>query len=145
MRFSTTVEQSGKSATGLRVPDDVLVALGSKKRVAVKVTVGGYTYRTSIGPHAGGYFVPLSAENRKAAGVAAGDSVDVDIELDTEPRVVEVPEDLADALAEGGARAAFDKLSYSHQRAHVLSVTDAKTEATRLRRIEKVVTTLNTP
>ncbi|GLW94192.1 hypothetical protein Aglo03_50080 [Actinokineospora globicatena] len=145
MRFETTVELSGKSATGLRVPEEVLAALGPKKRVPVKVTIGSYTYRTTTGPHDGGYFVPLSGENRTAAGVAAGDTVQVDIEVDTEPRVVEVPGDLAEALEAGGARGAFDKLSYSHQRAHVLSVTDAKTEATRQRRVEKVVAALTAP
>ncbi|WP_104480186.1 YdeI/OmpD-associated family protein [Actinokineospora auranticolor] len=142
MRFRTTVELGGKTATGLRVPADVVEALGPKKRVPVKVTVGGHTYRTTVAPYGGDFFVPLSAEHRTAAGVAAGDEVDVDIEVDTEPRVVEVPDDLAAALAEGGARAAFDALSYSHQRAHALSVADAKTEATRQRRIAKVVTAL---
>ncbi|PPK66821.1 bacteriocin resistance YdeI/OmpD-like protein [Actinokineospora auranticolor] len=136
------MELGGKTATGLRVPADVVEALGPKKRVPVKVTVGGHTYRTTVAPYGGDFFVPLSAEHRTAAGVAAGDEVDVDIEVDTEPRVVEVPDDLAAALAEGGARAAFDALSYSHQRAHALSVADAKTEATRQRRIAKVVTAL---
>ncbi|MBM7775346.1 hypothetical protein JOD54_005550 [Actinokineospora baliensis] len=145
MRFQTTVELGGKNATGLPVPEDVVAALSTKKRVPVKITIGGHSYRTTVGPYGGKYMVPLSAENRAAAGVAAGDDVEVDIELDTEPRVVEVPEDLAAALAAADARAAFDKLSYSHQNAHVLSVTDAKTEATRQRRVEKVVTALITP
>ncbi|RLK59344.1 YdeI/OmpD-associated family protein [Actinokineospora cianjurensis] len=145
MRFETSVELGGKNATGLRVPEEVVAALSTKKRLPVKITVGGHSYRTTVGPYGDGYFVPLSAENRKAAGVAAGDAVTVDIEVDDEPRVVEVPEDLAAALAAAGGRAAFDKLSYSHQRAHVLSVTDAKTDATRQRRVEKVVTALTTP
>jgi len=91
--------------------------------------------------------VQFRAENRAAAGVAAGDEIDVDLELelelDTESREVEVPADLATALgAVPGARAAFDRLSYSHQRRWVLSVDDAKTPETRQRRIDKAVAEL---
>lgn len=87
--------------------------------------------------------VPVSAENRAAAGVAAGDEVDVDIELDTQPREVSLPADFAAALEENpDAKRSFSELSYSHQRQHVLAITDAKTPQTRLRRIDKAVTIL---
>ena len=143
MRFSTTVELHGKTATGMVVPPEVVESLGSGKKPAVTVTVGGHTYRTTIGSMGGQFLIPVSAENRTAAGVAAGDRVEVDVELDDAPRVVEVPADLAAALdAEPAARARFDTLSYSAQRRHVLAVEGAKAEATRQRRVASVVATL---
>jgi hypothetical protein len=142
-RFSTTVELGGRTATGFEVPPDVVDALGAGKRPAVTVTVGGHTYRSTVAVMGGRYMLPLSAENRTAAGLSAGDAADVELELDTAPRVVEVPADLAAALdAEPAARAAFDALNYSNQRRHTLSVEGAKTEATRTRRVAKVVETL---
>lgn len=140
MRFRSVVELGGKLATGIPVPDDVVEALGAGKRPPVRVTVGGHAYRTTVAPMGGRFFVPLSAANRESAGVAAGDEVDVTIELDTAPRTVDVPADLAAALdADPAARRAFDALSYSHQRAHVESVEGAKAPETRQRRIDKVV------
>jgi hypothetical protein len=100
MRFRTTVLLGGKTATGLQVPDDVVDGLGGGRRPAVQVTIAGYTYRTSVAARGGMFLIPLSAENRTAANVKAGDEVDVDIELDTEPRVVTVPDDLAAAFNE---------------------------------------------
>jgi hypothetical protein len=136
MRFSTTVELGGKTATGMEVPPEVVEALGAGKKPPVRVTVGGHTYRSTIATMGGRFLLPLSAERRSAAGVAAGDAVEVDVELDTEPRRVEVPPDLAAALdAEPAARARFDGLAYSHQLRHVLAVEGAKTEATRARRV----------
>lgn len=138
------MELGGKTATGIRVPAEVVEGLGSHRRPPVQVTVGGHTYRTTVAPMSGAYFVPLSAENRAAAGVAAGDRVTVDIELDTEPRMVEVPADLAEALARvPAARDRFRALSYSRQRAHVLSVEGAKTPETRARRVVKVLDELS--
>jgi hypothetical protein len=142
-RFSTTVELGGRTATGFEVPPEVVDALGAGKRPAVTVTVGGHTYRSTVAVMGGRYMLPLSAENRTAAGLSAGDAADVELELDTAPRVVEVPADLAAALdAEPAARAAFDALNYSNQRRHTLSVEGAKTGATRARRVAKVVETL---
>jgi len=143
MRFRTTIELGGKTATGFRIPEDVVAGLGSGKRPAVRVTIGGHTYRTTVAPMGGVFMIPLSAENRAGAGVAAGDEVDVDVELDTEPRVVTVPPDFAAALErEPDARTAFDALSYSNQRRHVLSIEGAKTDETRQRRIVKAVDAL---
>jgi hypothetical protein len=140
MRFQATVELGGKTATGIRVPEEVVTGLGSHRRPPVRVTVGAHTYRTTVAPMGGAYFVPLSAENRNLAGVAAGDQVDVDIELDTAPREVTVPAELAAALErERGARQAFDALSTSRRREHARQVETAKAEATRQRRIAKVL------
>jgi Bacteriocin-protection, YdeI or OmpD-Associated/Domain of unknown function (DUF1905) len=143
MRFRTTIVQSGKTATGIQVPDEVVSALGSGKRPAVKVTVNGYSYRSTVASMGGVFMVSLSAEHRAGAGVGGGDEVDVDLELDPAPREVAVPPDLAAALdAEPAARATFDGLSYSNQSWHVLQVTGAKSDETRQRRIAKSVDAL---
>jgi Bacteriocin-protection, YdeI or OmpD-Associated/Domain of unknown function (DUF1905) len=143
MRFRTTIVQSGKTTTGIQVPDEVMEALGSGKRPAVKVTVNGYSYRSTVASMGGVFMVSLSAEHRAGAGVAGGDEVEVDLELDSAPREVTVPPDLAAALdAEPAARATFDGLSYSNKSWHVLQVTGAKTEETRQRRIAKSVEAL---
>ena len=143
MRFHTTILQGGKTATGIQVPDEVVAALGSGRRPPVKVTISGYTYRSTVAVMGGAYMVGVSAERRAGAGVAGGDEVDVDLELDTAPREVEVPPDLAAALdAEPAARSTFDGLSYSNRSWHVLQVTGSRTEETRQRRIARSVEAL---
>lgn len=143
MRFRTTIQQSGKTATGIQVPDEVVEALGSGKRPAVKVTINGYTYRSTIAVMGGTFMVGVSAEHRAGAGVAGGEEVDVDIELDTDPREVTVPTDFAAALdAEPQARRTFEGLSYSNKSWHVLQATGAKTDETRQRRIAKSIAAL---
>jgi hypothetical protein len=140
VRFRTTVELGGKTATGLVVPADVVDALGAGKKPPVRVTIGGHTYRSTVAVMGGRYLLPLSAENRAAAGVAAGDEVDVDVELDTEPREVAVPADLSAALErDDAAREAFERLSYSHRRRHVMAIEEAKTPETRQRRVTKAL------
>jgi Domain of unknown function (DUF1905)/Bacteriocin-protection, YdeI or OmpD-Associated len=143
MRFTTEVELHGKTATGMEVPAEVVEALGGGKKPPVSVTVGGYSYRTTIGTMGGRHLIPLSAEHRGAAGLAAGDRVDVDVELDTAPREVEVPADLAAALdAQPGLRERFERLAFSHRKEHVRAVESAKADATRLRRVAAVVAAL---
>jgi Bacteriocin-protection, YdeI or OmpD-Associated/Domain of unknown function (DUF1905) len=143
MKFRAVVELSGKSATGIEVPAEVVDALGSGKRPAVRATINGFTYRSSVGSMGGRFLLPVSAQIRAGAGVAAGDEVEVDLELDTEPRTVTVPADLAAALdADPAARRAFDRLSYSHQLRYVQPIEDAKSAETRQRRIDKTVSEL---
>jgi hypothetical protein len=143
LRFRTTILQSGKTATGIQVPAEVVEALGSGKRPAVKVTLNGYTYRSTVAVLGGAYMVGVNAEHRAAAGVAGGDEVDVEMELDAAPREVTVPADLAAALdAEPDARRTFDGLSYSNKSWHVLQIAGAKTDETRQRRIAKSVVVL---
>jgi hypothetical protein len=140
VKFRSTLLLGGKTATGIKVPDHVVVALGSSKRPMVVVTIGSYTYRSSIVPRDGVFMLPVSAEVRAGAGIAAGDEVDVEVQLDTAPREVTVPADFAAALdASAEARAFFDGLSYSNRLRHVLSIESAKTPETRARRIEKSV------
>jgi hypothetical protein len=143
MRFQTVIELHGKTATGIPVPEEVVAALGPGKRPAVVVSVGGYSYRTTVAPMGGRFFVPLSAEHRKAAGVAAGDEVDVGIEPDAAPREVTVPADLAGALAgDAAAREFFDGLSYTHRKEWVRWIEEAKRPETRATRLGKTVESL---
>ena len=143
MQFTTTVLQARKTATGLPVPDDVIAALGSGKRPAVVVTIdGGYTYRSTVGVMGGQSLVPLSEAHRTAAGIAAGDTVTVALEVDTLPRTVEVPSDLASAFEDAGVRATFETLSNSRQRALVDPVLAAKAPETRARRVAAALETL---
>lgn len=143
MRFRAVIELGGKTATGIEVPEDVVTALASGKRPAVRVTINGHMYRSTVASMGGRFMLPVSAEQREGAGVAAGDEVDVDIELDTEPREVTVPTDFAEALdREPEARRFFDGLSYSNKRRHVLSIDGAKSPETRQRRIVRAVESL---
>ncbi|MFK4481347.1 YdeI/OmpD-associated family protein [Curtobacterium sp. AB7] len=143
MQFTTTVLLARKTATGLPVPSSVIDALGSGKRPPVVVTInGGYTYRSTVGVMDEQFLVPLSAAHRESAGIAAGDTVEVTLVVDTQPRVIDLPDDLAAALQEAGVRAAFDTLSNSRQRALADPVSQAKAPETRARRIAKAVEAL---
>jgi hypothetical protein len=143
MRFHTTLLQAGGTATGIRIPDEIVESLGAGKRPPVRVTINGYTYRNTVAVYGGEYLVGVSAEHRAGAGVAGGDEVDVDIELDTAPREVTVPADFDAALAaEPEARRTFDRLSYSNKSWHVLQIEGAKTDETRQRRIARSIDVL---
>ncbi len=143
MHFHATLILNGKTATGIQVPDEVVEQLSAGKRPPVRVTIGSYTYRTTVAPMGGQFWIPVSAEIRAGADINAGDEFDVAIEVDTEPREVTVPAELAAALeVDPAAKQAFEKLSYSNKRLHVLSVEDAKTPETRQRRVDKVMTAL---
>lgn len=144
MRFRATLEQSGKTATGVEVPPTVVEGLDAGKRPAVRVTINGHSYRSSIASMGGRFMLGVSAEHREKAKVAGGDVIEVDVELDTAPREVVVPKDLAAALKEDPmAKATFDALSYSNRRWHVESIEGAKTEETRQRRIAKSIAALH--
>jgi hypothetical protein len=140
--FTTTLELARKTATGIEVPTEVVEALGGGKRAAVTVTLGDYVYRTTLASMGGRFLIPVASEHRTAAGLTAGDTVVVTLELDTAPRTVEVPDDLASALDGAGVREAFDALSPSARKAHVTSVTGTRVEETRARRVAKVVSSL---
>jgi hypothetical protein len=141
--FRATILLGGKTATGIRVPDDVVAALGQSRRPAVHATIAGYTYRSTVASMRGRFMLPVSADVRQRANVAAGDEVDVELRLDTEPRVVTVPPDLAEALAQDDTAARFfNTLSYTNKQRFVLSIEGAKTAETRQRRIAKTVDAL---
>jgi hypothetical protein len=140
MRIEATVEAHGKTATGIEVPAAVVEELGGGRRPPVSVTINGYTYRSSVAFMGGRFLLGLSAEVRENTGVAAGDRIDVDLELDTAPREVEVPADFAEALAASpDAQAAFAALNYSNKRRLVMAIDAAKAADTRQRRIAKTV------
>ncbi len=141
--FTTEVKLAGKNAAGLQVPDEVVAALGKGRNPPVTVSLNGYTYRGTVQVSNGVFMLSLSSDKREAAGVHPGQLVEVTVELDTEPRTVEVPEDLQLALAaQPGASAAFEALAYSRRKEYVRQVTEAKTEETRTRRIAKIVAEL---
>jgi hypothetical protein len=142
-KFRTILLSARKNATGIEVPADIVAALGTSKRPAVLVTIGAHTYPSTIAVMGGVFMIPVSAENRAAAGIAAGQEIDVVVRLDSAPRTIEVPEDLGAALdAVPAARTFFDGLSNSLKKVHVLAAESAKTPETRARRIAKSVETL---
>jgi hypothetical protein len=143
MRFRGTLELHGKTATGISVPDDIIEALGGGKRPPVVVTIGGHTFRTTVAPMGGQYLLGLNAENRTACGASAGDELDIEIALDTAPREITVPDDLAAALhSDERASATFDALSYTHRKEWVRWVEEAKKPETRQIRLVKTVEAL---
>ena len=140
MRLTAELEATGGNTTGFRVPDGFVAELGGGGRPKIVATVNGYQWRSSIARMGGEYWLGVSAANRSGAGVKAGDVLDVDVVLDTGVREVEMPEDLARALAaDPEAQAFWDKLSFSNKRYHVEQITGARTEQTRARRIVKSV------
>lgn len=143
--FTTRIlKDQEKNATGIPVPAAVIEALQAGKRPRVKVTLNGYTYTTTVGVMDGVAMLALSAERRQAAGVQGGDSVEVTLELDTAPRTVDVPADLAEALAQTlAASAAFAAAAFSARKEFVRQVESAKAPKTRTRRIAAIVTKLS--
>jgi len=142
MRFPATVEPAG-NATGIEVPAEIVTALGGGKRPTVAITINGHTWRSRVASMGGRFIVGISAANRAACGIAEGDKVEAELQLDTAPRVVAEPPDLAEALdGDPQARAAFDRLAYGLKRKHVHAIQDAKTPQTRQRRIAKLITTI---
>ena len=140
MKFVTTLAKGEtKNVVGIVIPAEVVEALGGGKRPPVKVTINGYTYRSTVAVMGGKFMVGVAAEHRGPAGVSGGETVEVTIELDSEPRTVERPADLAAALEARGAKPAFEALAPSHKKEHVRSVNEAKAPETRARRIAAVV------
>ena len=142
MRFQAEVEPP-EPMRGLEVPEELVEALGGGKRPRVTITINGHSWRSMVAIMRGRNLIGLSNANRKASGVVTGDRVEVELELDLEPRVVVVPADLATALdAEPLARSAFDRLTDSQKSQHLRLIESAKKPDTRGRRIEKTLATL---
>ena len=142
MRFHTTLLLDGNN-TGIEVPPEVVEGLGAGKRPPVVVTVNDYRYLSTIASMGGKYLIPFSSDKRAATGLAGGDPIDVEIELDTAPRIVEPTADLAEALAENPAAAAvWERLAPSHRKAHVTAIEGAKAPETRARRVAAAVAKL---
>lgn len=139
MKFKTTIVQTGNN-TGIEINEKTLEDLGGGKKPLVVVTINGYSYHSAVGKMGDKFMVSLSAENRKNAKVKGGDAVEINLDLDTRPRIVEVPDELQKALDKNkNAKTNFEKLAPSKKKAMVLSIKEAKTEETKKRRIEKAL------
>jgi hypothetical protein len=136
-RFRAELKLEGKTGTYVVVPLDVPAVFG-RARPPVRGTINGSPLRSTIAKYGDDYFLVINRKVREAAGVAAGETVDIELELDTKPRIVRVPKDLAGALDED-TRAACDRMSYTHRREYVEWIEEAKREETRHRRIAKAV------
>jgi hypothetical protein len=141
--FHTTILQTGKNTAGIQVPEEVMEKLGAGKRPLVRVTINHYTYRSAVAVMGGKYMISFNPEHRKASGVQGGDEADVTLELDVEPRIVEIPKDLKDALMKAHALDAFEKSAPSMKKEYVRQVEEAKAQETRERRIMKIVEKLS--
>lgn len=137
--FHTKVLQTGKNTAGIEVPAMVMEQLGGGKRPLVKVKIGSYSYRSAIAVMDGKYMISFSADHRQASGISGGDEADVTLELDLEPRTVELPDDLRAALEQANALDAFEKSAPSMKKEYVRQVEEAKAADTRERRIAKIV------
>jgi hypothetical protein len=142
-RFTAHIEKGKtKDVAGFVVPPEVVAALGAGKRPAVKVTLNGYTYRSTVATMSGKFMIGVSKENRKGAGLEGGERLPVQLELDTEPRATEIPKDLQAALVRAKALGAFEKSAPSRRKEFVRQVGEAKAAETRARRIAKIVEAL---
>ena len=143
LKFSTTLLQAGKTATGIKIPEEMIEKLGGGKKPLVKVTINNFTYRSAVAVMGGAYMVGVNAENREGANVKGGDKINVTIELDTEERIVEVPAEFQKQLSKNAAaKKMFDTLSYSKKKALIIPIANAKTDETRNRNIEKALSAL---
>ena len=143
MKFKTTLLKAGKTATGFEIPAEIVEGFGVGKKPPVRVTINGYTYRNTVAVMGGVYMIGVSAEHRKGAQVEGGDEIEVKLELDTEPREVEVPAAFKVILDKNTwMKEAFDALSYSKKKAIVVPIVEAKGEDTRNRRIVKAISVL---
>lgn len=146
-RFKVVLEKDEKSeATGILIPFDVLKVFGTRARVPVRGKINGFAYRGSIFPMGGGkHYMIVNKNVRAGAGVKGGETISVEMERDDEPRIITPPEDLARALKSNKvALAAWEKLSYTHQKEHAQALEEAKRPETRARRLEKTIAQLST-
>src|SRR5215216_738006 len=141
--FHTVILQTGKNTAGIQVPDEVIEKLGAGKQPLVRVTINKYTYRSAVAVMGGKYMISFNPEHRKAAGVQGGEETDVTLELDIEPRTVEIPKDLKDALTKANLLNAFETTAPSMKKEYVRQVEEAKAQETRERRINKIVEKLS--
>lgn len=143
MQWTGELGKGGGNTAGFVIPDDVVDGLGGGRRPKVTVSIDGYTWRSSIANMGGQFMLGVSQAHRAASGLTPGQTYTLDLELDTAPRTVELPDDLATAIdAQPGARATWDKLAFTHQREHVDAVEGAKKAETRQGRIEKCLAML---
>jgi hypothetical protein len=143
VKFHTKILQTGKNTCGLQIPAEVMESLGPKKQPLVRVTLKKYIYRSAVAVMGGKFMVSVTAATREAAGVEGGEELDVTIELDLEPRTVELPKDLKTALTKSGALKAFESSAPSMKKEYVRQVNEAKAPETRDRRIAMIIEKLS--
>jgi hypothetical protein len=140
IRFSTRLEPRGPAAAVVLDDDQVALVGEGAKRFPVLASVNGYAWRTSVARMGGEFLVGLNREVRQAAGVEAGDQVDVSLELDEDPRDVALPGDLAAALAaDAEAQAKFEAMAFTHRKEYARWVAEAKRDDTRQRRVDQAL------
>lgn len=139
-KFKTTLRKAkDMDAMGIVVPEAIVEKLASGKKPKVTVTLKGYTYRSTVFHMGGEFMLPLAKEHRNASGVNDGDTLEITLELDTAPREVDVPKDLAAALKKAGLTKDFAALAFTHRKEHVRAIEEAKQPETRQRRIDKAI------
>ena len=142
MKFRARVIPSG-NATAVEIPATVMKGLGPQARPPVTITINGHSWRSRVAAMRGEQLIGISAANREAAGVAEGETIEVDVVLDAAPRTVELPDDLAKALKRTtGSKDAFERLPFGLRQKHVREIESAKSAEVRERRIAKLVITL---
>ncbi len=140
VRFTAVLVPRGPAAAVVLDDDQVSTVGDGAKRFPVVATVNGYTWRTSVTRMRGEFLLGLSRAVREEARAEAGDTVEVELALDTAPREVEVPAVLANALAgDPAASARFDALAYTHRKEYIRWIEEAKRDETRERRITQAL------
>lgn len=138
-KLEVTLEQRGGGGTLAEVPIDVPAVFGGK-RVPIVAKVNGHEFRSTIAVYGGKYYVGFNKQVRAAAGVEPGDTFTMELDRDDSPRTVDIPDDLSKAFkGNKTARAAFDELSYTHQKEYVRWITEAKKQDTRDRRVGRAL------
>lgn len=136
LSFESTLEPRGPAAAVVLDEQQVAMVGEGAKRFPVRATINGYSWRSTVVRMRGEFLLGLSREVREGAGVESGQTVTVRLALDTEPREVEVPHALTQALAgDAQAAAAFERLAYTHRKEFARWITEAKREETRERRV----------
>ena len=139
MKFKAEIFTGGGNTAGFWIPEEVMKSLGDKKRVPVVVTLNGYSYKSTIASYDGKQAIGISIENRENAGVKIGDTLEIDVKVDDQPRIVEVPEIVKTQLEKNSvAKEIFEKLSYTHKKEYVKWIIDAKKEETKMARLSKL-------
>ncbi|MDX2077645.1 MAG: YdeI/OmpD-associated family protein [bacterium] len=143
--FNTTLKKgTEKNVSGISVPPDVIATLNSGKKPKVIITLNGYSYRSTVAVMGNAFMIPFNQDHRMASNLNGDETLDITLELDTEPRTVEIPDDLLAALsAQAGLVDKFNRASYTVQKEFVRQVRDAKTPETREKRIAKVIEKLS--
>jgi hypothetical protein len=139
--YSTVIRAFGNNA-GIEVPPEQLHQLGAGKRPRVLVQIDDYQFSTTVGAMSGRALISLSKAHRDASGLAAGQAIEVTLKLDVTPGDVGLPVELAAALAEAGLTGKFAQLAPSRRKEYARQIGEAKAEATRARRLAKILAEL---